>query len=417
MNMIQKKRLAELKTLQNSGELSAEELGELKALETIEQKDNEQVVQVKKGDLKEVAKDQAESIIKSAVEPLAESVKSMESSVKKFAGMIKSEYRDPQIKKDFVEMVKNLDKIKSGAMDASHFKALNMTVEADGGVLINREVEAEIIQYLEDYGLARQVCDVRAVSSRSGKANTFGSGSVAKFIDEATKIGETQPVFGEILYNLKKLGAIGIVSSELDSEDPRAFDYLVQDIASAIAHREDFVFLNGTGASDDLNGGFTGVLNLAGAQNIAGDAGQTTFSEAINYDKITEMVYSIDAKFKQDGKLGWIANDNILAYVETIKDANSRPLYNDLKTSGVPTLKGFPVFRSSLAPITDGAGQPSLIFGNLQAFGMRALGSIRIKKSEEYKFDTDEIAVRMLEDVAFFSKADGAFSVLKNAAS
>lgn len=250
-------------------------------------------------------------------------------------------------------------------------KAMNTSVSADGGFLINPEM-AERIQ-----GVLRSTASVRAVANvvnvESGSFDVvidrtdLGSGwatELAAFAETAT------PTIERISIKLHELAAMPKVSQRL--LDDAAFDvegWLAERIANRFARAEAGAFLNGDGIDKPK-----GVLDYPKVANgswawgalgyiptgAAGDFAATNASDAI-----VDLVYALGAEYRANGT--FLMNSKTAGAVRKMKDADGRFMWSDGLALGEPSrLMGYPVLVAEDMPDI-GANAYAIAFGDFHA--------------------------------------------------
>jgi HK97 family phage major capsid protein len=250
-------------------------------------------------------------------------------------------------------------------------KAMNTSVSADGGFLINPEM-AERIQ-----GVLRSTASVRAVANvvnvESGSFDVvidrtdLGSGwatELAAFAETAT------PTIERISIKVHELAAMPKISQRL--LDDAAFDvegWLAERIANKFARAEAAAFVNGDGVDKPK-----GVLNYPKVANgswawgslgyvptgAAGDFAATNASDAI-----VDLVYALGAEYRANGM--FLMNSKTAGAVRKMKDADGRFMWSDGLAVGEPSrLMGYPVLVAEDMPDI-GANAYAIAFGDFHA--------------------------------------------------
>jgi HK97 family phage major capsid protein len=250
-------------------------------------------------------------------------------------------------------------------------KAMNTSVSADGGFLINPEM-AERIQ-----GVLRSTASVRAVANvvnvESGSFDVvidrtdLGSGwatELAAFAETAT------PTIERISIKVHELAAMPKISQRL--LDDAAFDvegWLAERIANKFARAEAAAFVGGDGVDKPK-----GVLNYPTVANgswawgslgyvptgAAGDFAATNASDAI-----VDLVYALGAEYRANGT--FLMNSKTAGAVRKMKDADGRFMWSDGLAVGEPSrLMGYPVLVAEDMPDI-GANAYAIAFGDFHA--------------------------------------------------
>ncbi|MFW6173528.1 MAG: phage major capsid protein [Elusimicrobiota bacterium] len=154
-----------------------------------------------------------------------------------------------------------------------------------GGYAVDSELSAEIRHLVTEYGVARREMSVLQLSKNSYDANSLATDVSVFWTDEGSQIDSTQVVLGQDSLELKKLGAIVTITSELlQDEEVDLFSFISGRVAEGFAKAEDEAFFKGDGTS--TYGSFTGILE-------ADDVNTTTLDDTgfgnITAEKLLDM--------------------------------------------------------------------------------------------------------------------------------
>ena len=147
-------------------------------------------------------------------------------------------------------------------------KALGEQSGTSGGYLVPEDYNAQLMQMAQDAALVRPLATKLPTNSNRGSVpalnhttvptagkgySPFAGGVIASWTPEAGTLTTTDPAFEMIEYNINKLGGYTLISNELIQDSAIAVESLVQMLfGRAIAAKEDYAFLRGTGAGEPL---------------------------------------------------------------------------------------------------------------------------------------------------------------------
>jgi HK97 family phage major capsid protein len=295
------------------------------------------------------------------------------------------------------------------------------TANTPGSTYIsNAEVEDDIYTVLASYGVFNQF-DVRRISSKATEVRVKTARIAATFIDEAAAItADSTKAGSKLTVTPGKIAALLAVSSELLEDDStNLLIDILNDFAEAAAYKMDFICLAADGGADATDGGFTGILGGGGTDRTAA-SGNTTMA-TLDYEDVLACVINAPNGVIQRGGAAWWMNPTILAKMLLIKDTTGRALFQSALEAPsygkIGSILGFPVNPAAAAPTTDSAGARVAAFGDPNALAVRIRRDMQISRSDQWAFDTDEIAFRMTMRGGIKIKAATAFQVLKTAAS
>lgn len=204
----------------------------------------------------------------------------------------------------------------------------------------------------------------------------------ATWVAEAAQLTESYPTVDTVSLGSHKLALIQYVSRELvEDNNVSLLAFLADDAGAAIGQALGSAFISGDGSGKP-----TGVLVDAATAVTAASATSVTTDELIDLQHSIPRVQRAGAVF--------VLNDGTVAEVRKLKDANGQYIWQPSLTAGAPdVLLGSPVLVDPAMPTT-AAGNDAVLFGDLSGYLVRMVGGIRSERSDEFKFDTDVIAIR-----------------------
>lgn len=148
-----------------------------------------------------------------------------------------------------------------------------------GGFLVPPEFARTLIRLVEEYGTFRRKARVWPMASDTTSIPRRLTGLTTYFVGDNTDITESNMTFDAITLTARKLAILSKWSSEIDEDSAISIaDILAQEIAYAIAVKEDQCGFLGTGAS--TYGGIAGLITActaATATTVTATAGNTSF--------------------------------------------------------------------------------------------------------------------------------------------
>lgn len=215
----------------------------------------------------------------------------------------------------------------------------------------------------------------------------------ASIVGEGASIGESDPQFqGNVTWNSFKYAFITTLTQEVLND--AAFDlvgWLSQDAGEAFSNGIGQHLLTGTGSGQPtgLITGATSGLTLANKAAIASD-------------EVFDLFHAVKIGYRKNAV--WIANDSTVKALRKLKDSTGQYLWQSGLTAGSPdVLLGKPVITDQGVPQLGSVNTKGVLgFGDVsRAYVVRYAGGLRVDRSLEYHFNTDEIAWR------FIQRADG----------
>ena len=286
-----------------------------------------------------------------------------------------------------------------------------------GSTMINSQLLPEVYDTLATYGIWNTL-GVRRLGTKTTNMPVKTVRPLALWVDEAEAIGADAAKAGTATpATVKKIGVLLSISRELlqDAEFDVTADVL-SDFAEAIAYRLDFAFFAGDGTADNLNGGYTGVLN-AGTAAVAAN-GNTTV-EGLGFEDFVRCLTTV-APVVLSRMARWWIHPTTIARALTIKDGNGRPIFLTALEAptygGIGSILGYPVTPGHALPSTNAAGAKVAAFGDPQGYIAGIRQDIEFASSDHYAFNTDERAFRGTARGAGKIRRADAFAILTTAA-
>jgi HK97 family phage major capsid protein len=280
--------------------------------------------------------------------------------------------------------------------------AFSEKVPSEGGFLVPETLRAELLKVALETAIVRSRARVipmeslrvpfPAVDDTSHASSVFG-GIVAYWTEEGADLTATNPKFGRIVLEAKKLTAYTEVPNELVADSVSSFQAYLDDLfPEALAFYEDVGFFQGSGAGEPQ-----GFLNAAAAVSVTKETGQA--ADTIVWENIVKMYSRM-----LPGSLGravWLANNDTFPELATmalsVGTGGSAIWLNNGVTGPPMTILGRPVIFTEKAETIGDAGDINFV-----DFGYYLIGDRQVmtaSSSPHYKFQADKTAYRIIERV------------------
>lgn len=284
--------------------------------------------------------------------------------------------------------------------------AMSSTDPASGGFLIPEEFRATLMEIALESAVVRPRARVIPMStlrismpivdSTSNVSSVYG-GVVGYWTEEGAALVQSQPTFGRVSLEAKKLTAYTEVPNELRRDSAISVETLLNDIfPAAIAWFEDIAFMFGSG-SGEPNGIFNSQNNAIVTQ--AAQGGQPTAS--ILWENIVGM-YARMLPASLNSAV-WVVSPACLPELLTtaLSVGTGGSLVGMAAGNGqgtpVPSLLGRPVIISEKVGNLGSAGDVNFVDFSQYLVGDRM--QMESETSTEYKFGNDVTAYRFIERV------------------
>ncbi|MFJ8146562.1 phage major capsid protein [Streptomyces sp. NPDC096048] len=286
----------------------------------------------------------------------------------------------------------------------AQLKNFSSDVPADGGFLIPETLRSEMLKVALEQSVVRPKARVipmetlrvpfPAIDSTSNVGSVYG-GITTYWTEEGGRLQGSKPKFGRIVLDAKKLTAYTEIPSELLTDSLISLTSFVDEaFPEAMAFAEDQAFLTGDGVGKPL-----GVLNGAAAISVTRTtSSQIKFEDVINmYSRM--LPQSISRAVWLVGQDAWGQLAQLAMTRGTDGIASPAMWMTGGQAIDAPplTLMGLPVIRSEKVPSLGQAGDLSLVDFGFYLVGDRQ--AMQAKQSDDFKFDTDEVAFRIISRV------------------
>lgn len=210
---------------------------------------------------------------------------------------------------------------------------------------------------------------------------------------EAGGITEADPTLSTVTLDSYKFAAITLWSAELGIDNVIGLEGLVaQSIARELAVDIGALLTTGDGTNKP-NGIVTAAGNGGTATGTAGNTSLDTFFGPID---LIDLTYSVASGYRQRG--AFMAATTAVQKMRKFRDANKQFLYTPSLSVGMPdTFNGHPVVENPAMAAVASASK-SVIFGDMSRYFIRRCPS-RTDVSMEYKYSTDQLAIRHIERI------------------
>lgn len=299
--------------------------------------------------------------------------------------------KDPQDLKDKLAEVQKI------------MNTFSSEIPSDGGFLVPETMRSEILSVSLENSIVRPLARVipmeslrvpiPSIDSTSDASSVFG-GIVAYWTAEGAALTASNPTFGRVQLEAKKLTAYAEAPNELVSDATAFGSFFDQLFPEAVSFYEDQAFLTGTGAGEPK-----GVLNSqnTGLITVSATASGNNVEAADIFNMYQRMLPS------SLGRAVWVAAIDTFSDLSsmTVGSGGAAPavwLNNGQMISGPPmTLLGRPVYFTEKVPGVGNAKQISFIDFGYYLIGDRQ--AMTAATSQDYLFKNDEIAFRLVQRV------------------
>jgi HK97 family phage major capsid protein len=235
-------------------------------------------------------------------------------------------------------------------------KALNVSVDPQGGYLVPPELSSEIIRDLIEFSPVRSVASVRGISVPNVIYPTRGDITNAVWHGEMATRSESTITFGQKEMTTKELSTYVEISNVLMQDAPAAETEVRQALADDFGKKEATAFVWGDGVLQPE--GFMVNPDIPYYAN-----GHAT---VVQPDALVKMLYSMPAMYRNKGV--WALNGTTLGVLRTLKDGQNNYIWQPSYQAGQPeTILGRPVIELVDMPNVAADAFP-ILYGDFEAY-------------------------------------------------
>ncbi|MFJ9646732.1 phage major capsid protein [Streptomyces sp. NPDC101206] len=217
----------------------------------------------------------------------------------------------------------------------------------------------------------------------------------AGIVAESANIPESTPTTVQRSVGAFKYAYASVVSTEFVQD--QALDlvgFLVGDAGPALGHGMGAHWLTGTGTNQPK-----GLIPSASPATATWKAGTTDNKVS---DALIDLFYELPSSYR--GPATFIVSDKTAATMRKLKDSTGAYLWQSALTAGAPdTFNGKVVETDAVMP------DDKVLFADLSKYKVRLAGPLRVERSVDAKFQSDQIVYR------FIQRADGLLTDLRAA--
>jgi len=209
---------------------------------------------------------------------------------------------------------------------------------------------------------------------------------------EAAGIVELDPTLSTVTLNAFKYGVTNLWSAELDQDNViNLEDILARSTGRELGLDIGTHLTTGTGTVQP-----NGIVNAATAGATAnGTAAGTSFDTFFAPADLLDLFYSLAQPYRDAPGAAWMAATGAVSKMRKARASDGSFLWDMSLVNGQPDrFNGRPVYENP-AMAAPASATTSVIFGDLSAYYVRRT-SPRLEFSRDYKFNTDQLALRSI---------------------
>jgi HK97 family phage major capsid protein len=206
----------------------------------------------------------------------------------------------------------------------------------------------------------------------------------AGLISEGSAVTVQDMTFGNAQLSAYNYSSLVRVSQQLLQDS--AFDldaFLVEAMGERIARATNAAFTTGTGSSQPQ-----GIVTGSAAGKTAASATAITAAE------ILDLIYSVDASYRNKASFGLMAHDNVIAAIRAlgIGSSNDFPVFIPSMEMGQPDrVFGVPVYVNNDMASSIATGAKTIVAADFSQFVVRNAGGVQMLRLNERFADELEV--------------------------
>lgn len=274
------------------------------------------------------------------------------------------------------------------------------SVPADGGYLIPERLRADLLRVSLETALMRRFARTIPMDSltvpfptldSTSNVNSVHGGITAYWVEEGQSLPESDPTFGRVVLQARKLVARADVPNELFQDSIISLEAFISDVfPDALAWFEDTAFITGDGVGKPL-----GWLNADAMVEQTLESTQT--ADTIAWQNILKMYARMLPSSL--GRAIWVANIDTfpeLAQMALSVGTGGSAIWLNNGVVGPPmTILGRPVYFTEKVPSITARGCISFIDPGYYLIGDRQ--TMRAETSAHYRFGNDITTMRFIQ--------------------
>ncbi|TFD74730.1 phage major capsid protein [Cryobacterium fucosi] len=214
------------------------------------------------------------------------------------------------------------------------------------------------------------------------------SHGTAAAVAEGAVIGGTDPAFAKRSLGAFKYGEFALMSRELTQDTGVDLEgYLARVFGRNVGNLLGAKLIVGVGTTEPAGIMGSATLGITGGTGVAG---------APTFDNLIDLFYSVISPYRNSPNASWLMKDTTAGVLRKVKDLNGQYIWQPSVIAGTPDrIENRPVFTDPNVAGT-AVNARSVAFGDLSAYVVRIVNGIRFERSDDFAFNTDQIAFRAI---------------------
>lgn len=309
-----------------------------------------------------------------------------EAAAKLKVNLLNSEI-DIRLPSNFGEIRNEFAKGVRGDIRSAVRNDLSGTLGSTGGYTFGETFITMLEQAMLATGGVLQVADL--IRTASGEQMNWptadDTSNTGEMLGESASIGSSvDPSFGRVSWYAHKFSSklIKVPQELLEDSAFNLPQVLSEMLGKRLGRIQNTKYTIGIGGGVEPRG-----IATAAAAGIT-----SASSTAILWDEIIDLEHSLDPSRRNLPGVGYMFHDSILKVLRKLKDGNGQYLWQSGANSGAPdTMNRYPYTISQEMASSLTSGAISMLFGQLNAYKVRQVNDVRLKRLDELYAANDQV--------------------------
>jgi HK97 family phage major capsid protein len=207
---------------------------------------------------------------------------------------------------------------------------------------------------------------------------------------EAGTIAELDPTISGVTLTPYKYPVITLWSAELDQDQINEIEPLIAKSNARELALDAGVHLTTGDGSGKPTGFITSETNGGTAQGTAVTGGANFFG----WPDLVTLYGAVASPYRMQGS--WMVSTDAFTKILGFRDSTGNPILVPGLGGAPATLLGRPIYENP-AMASVGSASKSVAFGDFSAYWVRRVAPLRIELSRDYKYNTDQVALKVVD--------------------
>jgi HK97 family phage major capsid protein len=303
---------------------------------------------------------------------------------------------------DADHFVRGFEAVRSGGFygytpDDREYVAKFRALQTQGGSAIDESFSTQLTVYLREespmFGAPITVLPTPRGEPFTWPRLTADPNHGGTITAEAGGINELDPTLSSVTFGAFKYGITNLWSAEVDNDNVIGLQGVIaRSTARELAIDAGAHLTTGTGTVQPTGIVVGATAGYTATGTASGQATDLFFSPT----DLLQLFGSVVSGYRNRSSSGWMVSNTAATKMRIFKDSTGNFMWEPSLISGQPDrFYGRPVIENPAMAAVASASK-SVLFGDLSAYYTRIVGGPRVEFSRDYKFNTDQLALRTI---------------------